>query len=262
MRQRVLLIAAFAALGLFLTGCGTSTKSDTSTVSQPVRRVIVEVASGDVKVTGTTGNSLRLHRSARVRRAHPRFDKQLQDGVLRLTSRCNAGWFGACRGGAKLGLRDHTEVEGHSASGNVRIDRAAAAVDVTTGSGSIDLVHVGGVVRAHTGSGKLTVDHASDDLILETGSGAIAAAATTARRVLAKTASGKVQLVFSEAPDEVDAQTGSGDIEADVPKGAYQVDTGSSGGGSISVKGLDKTTGSDRHVRASTGSGSIKITGH
>src|SRR5947209_4642191 len=175
MRQRVLLIAAFAASGLLLTGCGTSTKSDTSTVSEPVRRVIVEVASGDVNVTGTTGNTLRLHRSARVRRAHPRFDKQLQDGVLRLSSRCNAGWFGACRVDEKLEVPDHTDVEVHSGSGNVRIDRAAAAVDVTTGSGTIDLIHVGGIVRAHTGSGKVTVDHASDDLTLETGSGEIAA---------------------------------------------------------------------------------------
>ena len=53
----------------------------------------------------------------------------------------------------------------------------------------------------------------------------------------------------------------SGNVDLGVPKGAYQVDSGSSGGGSIEVKGLDKNPGSGRHVRATTGSGRIKISG-
>lgn len=253
----VAIISAAPLLG----GCGTSSHKSSATITEPVNRVVVESGSGDTVVIGTTASDVRVRWDARTRRAEPKFEKNVVDGVLTLSAKCDAKFLGACRVDQRVELPSHTEVEVRSGSGAVRVERAEAPVTVHNGSGTIELVRPGGVVHAQTGSGDITVDRATDDLTLGTSSGKIAAKDLTVRRLEATTGSGSVDATFREPPDDVVLESGSGDLELTVPKGAYAVDTHTSGGGSIEVKGLDKTTGSSRNIHATTASGTIKITG-
>ena len=254
-------IAIVATAGPLLSACGTSTKSSTAIVSEPVRRVVIDVGRGDTVVTGAARNDVHVAWKARVRRAKPTFERHLVDGVLTLSAKCRASMLGACRIDQTVAVPAHTEVEVHAGSGAVRVDRAEASVTVQSGSGAIDLVRTGGVVRAQTGSGSVTIDRASDDVTVTTGSGSVAAKDLLARRLEVHTGSGDLTASFQEPPDDVTVDSASGDIEVTVPKGGYEVDTRASSGGSIEVKGLDKAAESPRHIRVSTASGSIKVAG-
>lgn len=253
--------AVVVLAGPLLSACGTNTKSSSVTVTDPVRRVVIDVGRGDTVVTGSARNDVHVAWKARTRRAKPEFEQHVVDGVLTVSSKCNARFLGACRVDQEVAVPAHTEVEVHAGSGDVRVDRAEASVTVQSGSGGIELVRTGGVVRAQTGSGAITIDRASDDVTVTTGSGSVSAKDLLARRLEVRTGSGDVTASFQEPPDDVAVDSASGDIDLTVPKGGYEVDTRASSGGSIEVKGLDKTTDSSRHIRVSTASGSIKVSG-
>ncbi|MBO4271313.1 DUF4097 family beta strand repeat-containing protein [Microbispora triticiradicis] len=79
-------------------------------------------------------------------------------------------------------------------------------------------------VKIDTGSGDLTLRNLTGQVEASTGSGDVDARGLATKEVDAKTGSGDVTLRFTAAPDEVHAVTGSGDGKVWLPDGAYNVD--------------------------------------
>jgi hypothetical protein len=123
------------------------------------------------------------------------------------------------------------------------------------------LVPEGVGLALHTGSGDIEVARTRGPLLLRTGSGDIAGSSVFGGDTDVETGSGDVEL---EVPGEIGqllAKSGSGDIRLDVPAGAYRLDV-STGSGDREVRGVDDAADASGSLRVRTGSGDITIRGH
>lgn len=131
----------------------------------------------------------------------------------------------------------------------------SVALNLRSGSGDLDADNLGRFLKADTGSGSIHAKGIAGPAELRTGSGEIELQQAAPGQVSATTGSGSIHL--NGISGSLTARTGSGDIEAN---GAI---TGSSrlvsGSGSIHAH-----IGHDSHlnVEASTGSGSIRVSGN
>lgn len=149
-------------------------------------------------------------------------------------------------------LPNHTSIEAHSGSGDIRASGIENDFAGYTGSGDIELNGAHGVVRLETGSGSIRAHSINGGSKLKTGSGDIELQQSGIGDVYAETGSGSIRLHGVEG--SVRAETGSGDVEADgKATGDWRANTGS---GAIRI-GLGQSA--RFRVDASTGSGSIRI---
>ncbi len=140
-----------------------------------------------------------------------------------------------------------------SESGETSVTGVDGPVSVRTQSGSIVVGRLGGKADVVTGSGAVRVDGTADDLTVRTSSSGI-----TARDVggglRVQTQSGAVDVsLLGRGP--VHLRTGSSGVRVQSLGGAADIETGS---GRIEI-GL--VTGAALRLDASTGSGSIEVTG-
>jgi len=138
-------------------------------------------------------------------------------------------------------------------SGSIKATNVHGAANVQTGSGSIELsLSAPGDVRAQTGSGSIHIDGVSGGLRAGSGSGSIEVSGNPTSEWRAGSGSGSIHLQTSpDAHFNLNAETGSGSIHTDRPivmqgnLNSHHVTGAVNGGGPT--------------VRASTGSGSIRI---
>ncbi|MEV6286030.1 DUF4097 family beta strand repeat-containing protein [Kribbella sp. NPDC051770] len=133
------------------------------------------------------------------------------------------------------------------------------AVSVENTSGTIKVSDVAEVGKLKTTSGDIEVHGAGGELTLDATSGDIEASGLTATKVFGKTTSGKIDLGFTVAPQEVRAQGTSGDVTVVVPEGAeaYKVDTDTSSGDEHTEVRTDPVA--TRTITAKTSSGDVSV---
>lgn len=165
--------------------------------------------------------------------------------------------------------------EGHTGSGDVRLDRITGTTHVHSGSGNITGHSISGPVdmnassgdirleemaagdvKAHTGSGNVEVRGIDGGAHAETGSGNIELEGKVTGSWYVKTGSGNAELrVPSDAAFDLDASTGSGNITVDHP-----VTTTVQGRVQSPQKSITgKVRGGGSEVTVHTGSGDIHI---
>ncbi|RKQ93862.1 putative adhesin [Solirubrobacter pauli] len=233
--------ALCAAMSVASWSVGTVEGTSSRTIAGSVEQLMVEAANGDVTILRSDDGAIHVDGRAEgtLHAPAPRID--VDGSLVRVNANCPVWGFGEC----------HSKV-------TLRVP-ATTAVTVDAGSGDIVAQDLGGDADLHTSSGDIAVDGGAGDVSLDTGSGDIVARGLRGERAIAETASGDVDLRFAVAPRNADANTGSGDIRILVPTGVekYDVDwdTGS-GDGNIGVPDND---GSDRRLRADTGSGDIVV---
>jgi hypothetical protein len=130
----------------------------------------------------------------------------------------------------------------------------SVALNLHSGSGDIEIDHLGRFLKAQTGSGSVRAHGIAGPADLQTGSGDLDLEELAAAEVRASTGSGSIRVHGLNGA--LTARTGSGDIEADGSiTGSSRLQTGS---GSIHVH-----LGRDAHfnIDASSGSGSIRVAG-
>lgn len=178
--------------------------------------------------------------------------------------------------GASLDLKAHAlkgSLRVEVGSGGVRVERAEGSVSIETGSGDVEVRDVrGDGLAVETGSGRIDaigIDAAR--LTLETGSGDVHAASIRAPRASLETGSGQVELLLDGDSEELKLESGSGDVTLSVPGefGALvHFETGSGDIDSdvpITIQSRDRhqidgTIGDGRgRVSVETGSGGITI---
>ncbi|MEU4403821.1 DUF4097 family beta strand repeat-containing protein [Streptosporangium sp. NPDC023963] len=111
--------------------------------------------------------------------------------------------------------------------------------------------------KLDTGSGTITMRGLTGEVNAVSGSGDIEAGGLTSKRFTAETGSGDVEARFSAAPEGVRIETGSGDVVAYLPQGGYDV-TAETGSGDKAVE-VTKDPASPRKVTLKTGSGDAQV---
>ncbi len=129
---------------------------------------------------------------------------------------------------------------------------ASVALNLRSGSGDVEVDHVGRFLAASSGSGSVRAHGIHGPADMHSGSGDIELQQDAAGAVKAQTGSGSVRI--DGLNGELTARTGSGDVEASGHlTGAARL---SSGSGSVR---LNLTPDAHFELEASTGSGSIHV---
>ncbi len=159
-------------------------------------------------------------------------------------------------------------------AGAIRIDRIEGDVSLSTGSGSVDMQDVHSkLLRANTGSGRIEGREVTTDrLVGGSGSGGLRFEALTANDVRATTGSGGIRLGIRNTPRDVSVRAGSGSVEITLPASSnIEVDISTGSGGitsdfPVTMESFRRRelrgrigTGADGYLRASTGSGSVRL---
>lgn len=226
-----LVTAVCAAVAL--TGCGVSVDLGGDVTERTESEVIdaagierLRVETGNGRITVTAGDTDEIDVTARLRETDEGdADWNVRDdgGTLVLEGRCDEGWFDECSVGFDV------------------VVPADLGVDVETDNGRIDLDGLAGTVAA------------------ETDNGSIAATALQAPTVRADSDNGRIELRFSETPDDVTATSDNGSIAVRFPDdgGSHDVTT-KTDNGSVTVDVRTDPT-SDRSIAVETDNGSIEV---
>jgi hypothetical protein len=158
-----------------------------------------------------------------------------------------------------VGEANMMEVDGtvlmDMASGNAGVRASSGELSIDTGSGSITVDGFDGDVNLDTGSGNVELmEVRGDDVTVDTGSGSVRVSRIQAARVEVDTGSGEIELRGVASPD-VTLDTGSGTVEVELTEDVdnLEIDTGS-GDVTVWVPG-----GVGAQVELDTGSGGIDL---
>lgn len=218
-----LVLTGLAAL---LAGCGSGAEQQTETgthTAGPVARVEVEADAGSVDLRRGPDGSSQVQRTLRWSGDEkPEYSQQTVGDTLRITARCPDG-ADRCR----------TDLV-------VTVPAAASSrVSVTTGDVT---------VAALTGRQEL---EATTGLVRGSGLGAAP--------VSARTTTGQVSLGFTAAPESVEAEATTGDVEVRVPVGpVYQVRAEVRNG--LSDVEVADTPGAEHRITARSTTGNVSVT--
>ena len=249
MRGKIVAAAGAAlASGLLLTGCGelagiagpSSQEEVSYDVTDEVKTVEVESASGDIVVTGSTRTGIRVTETQHWRGddegRRPKTTHEVHDGLLKLASAC-PGF--ACSVDYRVEVPSGLAIKADAGSGNITLRALAGKDEIHTGSGDIMLRELAGTAEVHTGSGNIEAE------------------SLTAKTFLGRTGSGDITVAFDAAPGDLDLETGSGNGTVKLPKGAYNVTARTDSGDSKIAVGQDDS--SPHRVKVHTGSGDLDV---
>ncbi|WP_436737243.1 DUF4097 family beta strand repeat-containing protein [Streptomyces sp. BBFR102] len=224
-----------------LTSCGLARGEryeDDSALSgaDRITSVRLENGAGGVTVNGVedgTGEH-KLHRTFDYQGERPTgATHRIEDGVLVL-----GGCGDRCAVGYTVDLPAGLPVSGEVSSGAVRLSRVGA-VEVTTGSGHVELEGVTGSVQVRTTNGPISGTGIQADRIqARTSNGPIDLTPAAPADIRAETANGPVTLTVPRAGYRVTTDSANGHRTVDVPddpKGAYALDV-RTGNGAITVR--------------------------
>jgi hypothetical protein len=204
-----------------------------------VERVRVTTPDGSIRVAGTDDHQVvvdgRLSGTLKV----PTMSARLDGTTLKVQAHCAVFWD--CGASFDLRVPAGVAVEAESSSGDVQASDLRAPVRLSTASGTVVVRRVAGAVSLHTSSGDIRAGDVS------------------ARTLTAHTSSGDVTLEMSGVPEDVEADTSSGDVRITVPRGgdAYDVTADTSSGDRTVAVRTDPL--SSRRLRATTSSGDVSV---
>jgi DUF4097 and DUF4098 domain-containing protein YvlB len=203
---------------------------DTTVTFAATGTLNVGCAGGDVVVTGTDRNEIRVR--ARTERGAIRFTSGGSNATLEPASSRNCGdghfevsvpagihlvastWSGSV---SVKGVRG--EIEAHAQSGDVEVRDAGDRLEVETLSGDVTVQGVKGDANIHSLSGDVTLDGARGNVEVETVSGDIELRDVVARQVRTNSTSG--DLTFGGtilANGRYEFQTHSGELRLQLPR--------------------------------------------
>jgi DUF4097 and DUF4098 domain-containing protein YvlB len=263
---------------------------DTTVTFDAKGTVTVSCAGGDVVVTGTDRNEIRVR--ARTERGAIRFTSNGSNATLEPASRqsCEDAHFEVSvpRGvhvmantwSGSLSVRGvHGEIEGHAQSGDIDVRDAGDRTELETLSGDVKVQGVRGDASVHTLSGDVSVEGARGNVEIETVSGDIELHDVVARQVRTNSTSGDLSFAGAivnggryeftthsgelrlQLPSDVGAQlslsTFSGEIDSAFP---ITLKAGEHGIGADQAKKLNFTLGQGTaRIIAETFSGDVTL---
>jgi DUF4097 and DUF4098 domain-containing protein YvlB len=125
---------------------------------------------------------------------------------------------------------------------------SGSRLDLSTGSGKVEVRGFDGGAQVHTGSGSIVVEALQGDVALHTGSGSVSIQ-EAAGRLKADSGSGSIKVQGMDG--ELEAHTGSGSFDVRGAVGTTRLSTGSGG--------VDYQGSPQGECRFTTGSGGIRL---
>jgi len=244
-RSRLGMVAPVLATTLLIAGCGAGAASNSSfdrtyTVSGPIR-LDLSNASGQIRITGTSGNTVHIHgevhargfvfndpeKQARALSANPPIEPK--PDIIRVGK--NLTELNGVAIDYTIELPRSAEVSTKVASGEQTISNLEGPVKIDSASGTIEVSKIGRSVQVNSASGSIRAQDLGDDFHATTASGNISV--TNVRgdiRIHGISSS----MNISGPGARVEASTTSGSVEV---SGAGNDVTASSVAGRVSVRG-------------------------
>lgn len=223
--------ALLFALPLVLTACDVDVDVDggdaekktvTYDVSQPVRSLKVDSTAGNVKVTEADVTSVEVVEKQHYDSTAPTTTHDVSgDGVLTLDYTCAS---------KKVCFVAY----------EVTIPRTGSAIDVRTDAGNVTLRNVTGRLDLHTGAGRIDGDGVGS------------------AKVTARTTAGSIDIGFTKAPTDVDAETDAGRATVRVPGDATYAADVTTTVGDVDVD-VRRDDASPHRIRVHTDAGQARL---
>ncbi|SFN81540.1 Putative adhesin [Mycetocola miduiensis] len=174
----------------------------------------------------------------------PSLDVTTAGGQTEIRGGCPGGWFliNRCQVRIEVSVPSDLDVTVGGQNGAIRADGLTGDLDLSTTNGSVEVDESSGVLSLHSTNGKIELqDSASTDVVAETTNGA-------------------VLLSFSDAPDEVTANSTNGGIRIVVPDDGteYFIEAETTNGG-VDTEDVPGDRRADRTITAGTTNGGITI---
>ncbi|MBB4929491.1 hypothetical protein F4561_000311 [Lipingzhangella halophila] len=299
-----LLIGAFVAVAALVVGglsavggISTSQTAQEESFGDADEVVVDNRTSGDVRVTGTSGDAVTVERTVRDTLMSSAHEQVGMDGAstVNVDAGCDGiAFFGGCQVDYRIGVPEGTAVQADAHSGEVRVNAVTGEVAVSTSSGEVRANRVEGDLTVDTTSGGMRLEEIDGDMDLEATSGSIWASGSGGS-IQVDATSGSIQLMPDDATDveasassgsinvhgsfatlDTNASSGSVDIDAAEP---FQRITAEASSGSLAMRVPDteyavtadsssgsrdidvtKNDNAEAEIDAKTSSGSIEIT--
>jgi hypothetical protein len=184
--------------------------------------VLLDLGDANVEVIrGTDSSQVSVRRTERYSFGHDaRTQRSIDDGVLRVSSRCPAAVPDACTASYRVVVPDNVPVDVRTTSGSVRLSDYHGSARIATDSGDVDVSSFCGFslqVRAEKGDVGVGASCAPERLSLRSTRGAVHAVVPPGRyQVDAESASGRQQVrgitQANDAPFSIQALSTSGDV--------------------------------------------------
>ena len=219
-------------------GCilDTQTHTDAITIQEPIEGVVAVLGEGDVRVTGTSIDGAEIFQQLEWSGRHPDITVNVSEGILYIEASCRAVQM-VCRIDHELIVPEGAWIDVRTGSGHLDLKGSDADIVAITGEGDVSLSSVSGAMLLDTTSGNITLADVTGNLSLYSGSGDIWGSGLALSTLDAQTGSGDIEAALDAKPDSINVVTGSGDVALQVPQGAYAVDI-STGAGDVDVEGI------------------------
>jgi hypothetical protein len=238
----VALVALTGAAWYWLSGGRvTNTETQRQVYRQPVERIEVDLAGGDVTVVGGMTDAVGVTRVLTwSERQKPTVSESFDGTTMRIEQPQCANGGHRCAASYDLAVP------------------SSVALSVHTDGGSIRTEGITGTEILHTSGGDVTVGRASGNLDLSTSGGSISGSDLSCAETVAGTSGGDITLGYASAPNRVVAGTSGGSVQVSVPSGdRYRVQAGASGGTADVAVSQDPAAA--RSITARTEGGDVRI---
>jgi len=220
---------AIIGLAVLVTGVGwvasLRTRSASYTVTAPVSRVDLQLASGNADIVASSSPAVQVRRTESYAFGHPARERRwTTDGVLHIVSGCPRIVLGSCSASYEVAVPQGVTITVHTNSGGIHVNGVSGNASVRTRSGNVD-------VEAYCGF-----------------------------HLTAESESGNVTVVTACPPQSLRLQTGSGNAAALVPPGPYRI-AAVSGGHRERVTGVKDDPSSVFTITVESGSGAVAVEG-
>ncbi len=185
--------------------------------------VELDAGPAEVVVDGGAAASVEVRREESFAFGHDgREERSVRGGVLRLVGRCPRTVLDECRMAYRLAVPDNVPVTVRTTSGDIRVDGLRGSARLTTDTGGVRVEEFCGFA------------------------------------LRAVSEQGDVRAGAECSPEELVLRSGTGDVSASVPPGAYETDA-QSDSGRRQVRGITQEAESPFRLQALSGTGDVLV---
>lgn len=209
--------------------------------------VFIDVPNAAIRLTPSDDDQVHVTLRGSYSGTKPTLDVSSSGDETEIRGGCPDGWFiffplNICRVRIDVSLPPSLDVTVGGQNGAITAEDLTGSLDLTTTNGAIEVDGSSGILVLHTTNGRIEVDD------------------STATDVQARTTNGAVHLSFSDAPDQVAANSTNGEIRIVVPDDGteYFVDANTTNG-RIDTEDVPGDRRADRTITAETTNGGVTI---
>lgn len=263
----VAVLALLTAAGMWVwknvSGVGSDSESQSKTYDQTIKTLTLVGDSGDVTISASDSDEVVVDRSLEWTDKKPVSKETVSGDALRIKldgcdTTLNLG-FEHCQISYDIQLPADVVLDIQVDSGNIATRGVTANQTLFTDSGDITADKSGGEVDATTDSGDISLNGAEGVVTARSDSGSIMGTKLNSATFEGTTDSGDVTLEFTAAPESVDINADSGDIEVGVPDDgeSYRINSSTdSGDEDITVETSSKA---DHEIKVEADSGNLTV---